>query len=148
MPEARLRVFLDSNVIFSGLYSAEGAPGVILEHFVRGNIEVVVSQWVLEEVVRTIKEKLPDALPALRRLLVNTTPEVVADPAPIEIERWEGKLHKADAAILLAAIKAKPDYFITGDNHFIENADIRGETELCIVTPAQFLELFEQGEKR
>jgi putative PIN family toxin of toxin-antitoxin system len=146
LPKSKPRVFLDSNVIFSGLYSSERAPGIILEHFVKGNIIVVVSQQVLEEVVRTIKEKLPDALPALRKFLVSTPPEVVADLALEKVERWARKIPEADAAILIAATVAKPDYFITGDNHFIENPGIARETGLHIVTPAQFIELFECSE--
>ena len=139
----KLRVFLDSNVIFSGLYSSKRAPGIILEHFIKGKINVVVSQQVLEEVIRTIKEKLPGALPALRRLLVNTPPEVRPDPSLEEIKHWTGKLTVADAAILAAAVAAGPDYFVTGDNHFLENRRIIEETGLNIVTPAQFLELLE-----
>ena len=108
---------------------------------------MVVSQQVLEEVIRTIKEKLPEVLPALRRLLVSTPPEVRADPKLDEIERWTGKVHMADAAILAAAVAAQPDYFVTGDNHFIENTDIAKETELHIVTPAQFLKFLERGQK-
>jgi predicted nucleic acid-binding protein len=61
VPEPKPRVFLDSNVIFSGLYSPKGAPGIIPEHFIKGDISVVVSQQVLEEIIRTVKEKLPDA---------------------------------------------------------------------------------------
>ncbi len=143
MPKLKPRVFLDSNVIFSGLYSPEGAPGIIFEHFVKGNISVVVSQQVLEEVIRTVKEKLPDSLPALRRLLINTPPEVAADPQLPDIKRWTKKLHLGDAAILAAAISAQPDYFITGDRHFIENPDIVKETGLSIVMPAQFLKIMD-----
>ncbi len=147
MPKSKPRVFLDSNVFFSGLYSPEGAPGIILEYFVKGNISVVVSQQVLEEVIRTVKEKLPDALPALRRLLVNTPPEVVADPQLPDIKRWIKKLHPGDAAILAAAIAAQPDYFITGDRHFIENPDIVKETGLTIIMPAQFLKILDYREQ-
>jgi len=146
VPKSKPRVFLDSNVIFSGLYSPEGAPGIILEHFVKGSISVVVSQQVLEEVIRTIKEKLPDSLPALRRLLVNTPPEVASDPEPPDVKRWTKKLHLGDAVILAAAIAAQPDYFITGDRHFIENPDIVKETGLTIVMPAQFLKIMDCGE--
>lgn len=144
MPKARPRVSLDSNVIFSGLYSPEGAPGIILERFVKGSIRVVVSQQVLEEVVRTVKAKLPSALAALRRLLVSTPPEVVADPQRREFERWMNRLPLGDAVILAAAIGAQPDYFITGDRHFTESPGVAEEAGLRIVTPAQFLGLLER----
>lgn len=146
MSKPKLRVFLDSNVIFSGLYSSQGAPGIILEHFIKGNISVVVSQQVLEEVVRTIKQKLPGALPALGTLLVSVPPEVVADHPleKIKLKRWN--IPAADAAIQAAAMVAQPDYFVTGDNHFIENPDFARETGLTILTPAQFLKALERGE--
>jgi putative PIN family toxin of toxin-antitoxin system len=145
-PKPKPRVFLDSNVIFSGLYSPKGAPGIILEHFIRGEISVVISQQVLEEVIRTVKEKIPDTLPALRRLLVSAPPEVIADPKPERIERLTGRLPIGDAAILGAAIAAKPEYFVTGDNHFLKKAALVEETGLNIVTPAQFLKLTELEE--
>lgn len=146
MSRTRPRVFLDSNVIFSGLYSPQGAPGTILEHFIRGRISVVVSPQVLEEVIRTIKEKLPEALLALRRLLLNIPPEVRADPPLDEIERWAGKIPAADAAILAAAVAAQPDYFVTGDNHFLENPDLAEEAGLRIVTPSQLVKSWEDEE--
>lgn len=146
MPKPKPRVFLDSNVVFSGLYSPDGAPGVILDHFVKGNISVVVSQQVLEEVIRTIKEKLPDALPALRKLLLNTPPEVVADPKREDIEKWTKHLQMGDAAVLAAAISARPDYFVTGDKHFLDNREVAESAGLNIVTPAQFQETLTKGD--
>ena len=143
MPNPKPRVFLDSNVIFSGLYSSKGAPGIILGLFVKGEISVVVSQQVLEEVIRTIKKKLPGALPALKRFLVSMPPEVRPDPTLEEIKRWTGKSPVADAAILAAALATQPNYFITGDNHFLENQRIIEEAGLPIITPAQFLKLLE-----
>ena len=146
MSKPKPRVFLDSNVLFSGLYSPEGAPGIILEHFIKGSISIVVSQQVLEEVIRTIKEKLPEALPALKRLLVSTPPEVIADPNLPDIGRWTKKLDIGDAAILAAAVAAQPDYFVTGDRHFLDNQEIAENAGLKIVTPAQFLETWTKGD--
>jgi len=144
VPKPRPRVFLDSNVIFSGLYSPEGAPGSILKHFVKGSVSVVVSQQVLEEVVRTIRAKLPIAIPALRRLLVSVPPEVVADPELQETERWMRKLPLGDATILAAAIGAQPDYIVTGDKHFTEDTGIAEEAGLHILAPADFLRSLER----
>ena len=140
MPEPKPQVFLDSNVIFSGIYSSKGAPAVILERFIEGKLMVVVSQQVLDEVIRTIKEKLPEALPALRKLLVNAPPEIRKDPKPEEVKHWSGLLDIGDAAILAAAVAAQPDYFVTGDKHFIGNPEIAERAGLQIVTPAQFVE--------
>jgi len=142
----KLRVFLDSNVVFSGLYSPQGAPGMILKYFLKGDISVVVSQQVLEEVIRTVKKKLPEVLPALRRLLMNIPPQVIVDPKPENIGRWAGRVPAADAIILAAAVQAGPDYFITGDSHFTDNPSIAAETGLNIITPVQALKLLERGE--
>jgi putative PIN family toxin of toxin-antitoxin system len=138
-PGPKPRVFLDTNVIFSGLYSAEGPPGIILENFIEGKLRVVISQQVLEEVVRTIKEKLPEALPSLRKLLVSFPPEVTGDPAPEEVARWAEVVHVEDAGILAAAVKAQPDYLITGDKHLFQSPGISERSGLNIITPAQFL---------
>ncbi len=145
-PRSKPRAFLDSNVIFSGLYSSRGAPAIILEHFIRGKISVVISQQVLEEVIRTVKEKIPDTLPALRRLLISSSLEVVTDPESGEIERLTSSLSIGDAAIIGTAIAAKPDYFVTGDNHFLRNTGLFEGTGLHIVTPAQFLKFAELEE--
>ena len=141
--KAKLRVFLDTNVIFSGLYSSEGPAGVILEHFIDGKLAVVISQQVLEEVISIIKEKLSESLPALRRLLLSVTLEIVKSPESHEISHWsKTMIHSEDAVILAAAITAQPDYFITGDKHFLENHEVLEKLGLRIVSPAQFLERF------
>jgi len=145
VPEPKPRVFLDSNVIFSGLYSSRGAPAVILESFIEGQLVVVISQQVLDEVIRTIKEKLPEALPALRKLLLNAPPEILKDPAFEEAKHWSGLLDISDAAILAAAVAAKPDYLVTGDRHFTDNPEIAERAGLRILTPAQFMKAWTKG---
>ncbi len=113
---------------------------MILERFIEGRLMIVVSQQLLDEVIRTIKEEIPEALPALRKLLVNAPPEIRKDPTPEEVKRWSGQLDIGDAAILAAAVAAQPDYFVTGDRHFTENPEIAEKAGLHIVTPAQFIE--------
>ena len=140
---AKTRVFLDSNVIFSGLHSPDGAPGNILERFIEGDFLAVISQQVLEELVRTIKEKLPAALPALRSLLLSAPPEVCKDAAPEEVARWARVIHEEDAPILAAAVAARPDLLVTGDAHFLSSPGIAKKSGLRILTPARFLKLME-----
>lgn len=139
--EADIRVFLDSNVIFSGLYSSKGAPGIILDRFISGRLTVVLSRQVLEEVVRTIKRAVPEVLPSLEQLLVNCPPEVVKDPSLEELKKWLGLMNPGDAPILGAALSAQPDYFITGDKHLFASPQLSKKSGLRFVTPAEFLRL-------
>lgn len=65
----RPRFLFDTNVIFSGLYSPHGPPGRLLDRYADGELAMVVSRQVLGELVRTVENKLPQALPALYLLL-------------------------------------------------------------------------------
>jgi putative PIN family toxin of toxin-antitoxin system len=141
-----LRVFLDTNVLFSGLYSSRNAPGKVLEYFIRGKLTVVISQQVLEEVVRVMKEKLPEALPLFNELLENSPPDIVADPLYEDIAHLCRLLHKEDASILAAAISAEVDYLVTGDRHFLGNADIAKKAGLRIITPTALIKLLEKSQ--
>ncbi|OGO40326.1 MAG: hypothetical protein A2147_01705 [Chloroflexi bacterium RBG_16_57_8] len=139
VPRLRPRVFLDSNVVFSAVYSPYGPPGIILLHLASGDIVGVVSQMVLAEVVRAVRKKNPGILPVLRTLLVDAPIEVVADPPIKSVGRWRGGLSPMDAIIVEAAVAAKPDYFVTGDHHFLDDTSIAKDSGLRIVTPADYL---------
>lgn len=133
-------IFLDSNVIISGIHSPDGAPGAILKYLVEGKITVAVSQQVLEEVVRTVKNKLPRALPALREFLLCSPLQVIGDPGPEEVARWTGIVHEEDASILAAAIAAEPDFFVTGDSHFLDNSQLKRQSVVAIRSPSELIE--------
>lgn len=133
-------VFLDSNVIFSGLHSPGGPPGSILRYLLDRRVVVVISRQVLDEVVGTFKKKLPQALPALNEFLLNSHLQVASDPDPAEIGRWIGVLSEGDASVLAAAVAANPDYFVTGDGHFMADSTLSEKSGLVICSPAQLLE--------
>jgi len=60
-----MRVFLDASVLFAAAYSATGASREIIRRAIRGQIECVVSDLVLEEARRNLGAKAPEALPSL-----------------------------------------------------------------------------------
>ena len=134
-----LRIFLDSNVIISGIYSPDGPPARILSLHANAKLQAIVCQLIIEEVVRTIREKKPNALPALQSFLTNAPPEIIKNPPLKEIQRWTSFLDYEDAVILAAAISAEPDYFVTGDQHFHSQPFLTEKSGLHIVTPAQLL---------
>jgi uncharacterized protein len=132
---ARLRVVLDTNVLVSGLAYPESIPGRILGAWQLGALEVVLSRYILDEMVRV--------LPRLARIKLSRA-EIrdLADSFMFMAEVVEpgGKVEKAlrdkaDAPILQTLLAAKADYLITGDKDLLALAG-----RYSIVTPADFWE--------
>ena len=134
-----MRIFLDSNVIISGIYSKAGPPGKILDLHTAGRIQIVVCKFVLEEVIRNIRVKRSKDIPALYAFLSNAPPTVAVDPGINEILLWAKYLSQEDAIILAAAIHARVDCFITGDKHFHSAALQHQKLNLKILTSAEFI---------
>jgi predicted nucleic acid-binding protein len=136
------RVFFDTNVIFSGVYAQSGPPARLLHAYAEGRVIMVLSSQVLEELVRTIRIKLPHALPGLYLLLASNPPEIFADPDEDDVARWTQVIHPAGAPILAVAAAAEVDYLVTGNTrHFIHDPTVASQSGLKIVTPAQLVQL-------
>jgi len=114
----KLKVFLDSNVFISGLYSGKGAPGFIIDEYISGKINISISQKVLNEIVIVLKEKLPSILGLFQDFLLAYPPEIIKDPTMEAIKKWNSIINEDDALILESAISCNPDYLVTGDKHF------------------------------
>jgi putative PIN family toxin of toxin-antitoxin system len=147
VPRDKLRGFLDTNVIFSGIYSNRGAPGVILKYFIKGEIRAVISPQVLDEVIVTLIKKFPGGIPYLKALLLNTPPEITSYPGQDQINYWKKELSVGDSAVLAAAIQASPDYFVTGDKHFLKNPGLAKEAGLKVITPTELKKIIENRTK-
>ena len=130
-----LRIVLDTNVLVSGLAYPGSVPGRIVTAWRQGGLEVVLSRYILDELVRV--------LPRLPR--VRMTPTEIRDLAdsfmfladvvePVG-EQDPNLRDPADQPVLLTLVAAKADYLITGDKDLLALA-----SRHPIVTPAQFWE--------
>jgi len=140
----KLKVFLDSNVFISGLYSENGGPGIILDYYVTGKISIIISQKVLNEVVEVLSEKLQKMLPFLQEFLLSYPPEIIKDAKPENIKKWSGLVNEDDAMILESAVSCEPDYFITGDKHFFSSTLIEKGSGLKILRPESFANILKK----
>ena len=138
----KLKVFLDSNVFISGLYSEKGAPGQIINNYISGRIDVTISQKVLNEIIIVLNKKLPSVLNLLQNFLLTSPPEIVKDPSADAVKKWRDIINENDAVILESAICCNPDYFITGDKHFFESPTISERSGLQIIKPQEFIKAF------
>jgi putative PIN family toxin of toxin-antitoxin system len=132
---ARLRVVLDTNVLVSGLAYPASVPGRIVGAWQRGGLDVVLSKYILEEMVRV--------LPRLSR--IKLSPAAIRDLADsflflAEIVEPSGVVEEAlrdtaDKAVLGTLLAAQADYLISGDKDLLALAG-----RYPIVTPLAFWE--------
>ena len=128
-----LRVVLDTNVLVSGFAYPTSVPGRIVSTWLQGGLNVVLSHYILDELVRVLPRlnrlqmtpaeirDLADGLMFLAELVEpqNTTQSDLRDPA--------------DQPVLATLTSASADYLITGDKDLLALAG-----RLPILTPAEF----------
>jgi len=138
----KLRVMLDSNVIISGITYPRHCFE-ILNHAFNQDFNLFLSEIILDEVKRNIEEKFPPYLPNLKDFLLNCPYEVVRDPKKAEVDKNKNLIRdKSDIPVILAAIWARVDFFITGDKDFIdESGQIKRKIKnnLTFLAPTNFL---------
>ena len=140
----RPRVFLDANVIYSGIHSSGSPPSRILALHAIGAIQAVVSQLVIDETLRNVRAKAPTALPDLFEWLVNVPPDIVPDPSDEGVSAGLVDINFEDAPVWAAALASDVDYFVTGDRRFLREARA-AQTSLTALTPRELIDRLERS---
>lgn len=117
-----MKVVLDTNILISGIARPGGAPGRVVDAWLQGKFELVVSEALLEEFTRALRypkvrklvlakgladEDLRDFLEILR---VKTVTVDIAD-VPLPVIPSEPK----DRHVIAALVASGADYLVTGD---------------------------------
>lgn len=130
-----MRVILDTNILVSGLAYPASIPGQILGVWRQGGLDVILSRYILDEMVRV--------LPRLPRISLSSA-EIrdlaesfmfladIVEPAAVSDKTLRDR---ADWPILGTLVAAHADYLITGDKDLLALAE-----RFPIVTPAVFWE--------
>lgn len=131
------KVFVDSSVIFSALFSDTGASAAILKLASQKEIILLTSNYIKVEVRRTLSKKAAWLLPTYEAALDRALFQVVTPPTQTEVNHAQKLISdSADAPILAAAIKAKADCLVTLDKkHFTREIEVA--SGLRIVTPSE-----------
>ncbi|MBI3913674.1 MAG: putative toxin-antitoxin system toxin component, PIN family [Chloroflexi bacterium] len=120
MANARLRVFADANILIRGV-TFPRFPYEILRLAARRKITLVVSPSVLDDARHYLAELFPEHLSKLEAFLALANVETVAEPTKTEIEFHRDLVRDfEDVPVILAAIRARVDYFISTDTDFTD----------------------------
>jgi uncharacterized protein len=134
-----LRFVLDVNVLVAALLSHAGTPARLLERWLEGDFELIVSEQLLGELERTLsREKLRKRTPAGEAagfvVLVRDLAEMVPDP--VDPPTIRSKDPGDDYLIALAA--SQHAYLVSGDAHLLAL-----EKAIPVLTPRAALELLD-----
>lgn len=134
-----VRALFDTNVLVSGFASPGGTPARLLERWSRGEFVLLVSDVVIVELRRTLRNDYfsrlftPEMVEANIDLLARE-----AEWVTVTTEVSGVASHVEDDLILATALSAGADALVTGDRALL---DLGSFTDTRILTPAEFLEL-------
>jgi len=137
-----VRVFLDSNVILSGLFSEKGAPRILLDllslrlPFLTGS----TGRYNLIEIERNLKKKMPGLFALFKDYLPKLNLKVISLPRPEDVRGFSGQIAEKDVPVLVSAIWSKADFLVTGDKQHFGKIKGHGEYPFQIVTPSEFID--------
>lgn len=139
----RLRVLIDTNVLFSGLFW-RGAPYLILSLLEEGRIKLLLPEQVILEAREVIQKIKPEEKQLLDIFLKRFSRKIkrVRKPSKQEIVKAEKMLRDSDdAPILATAFISKPDFFVSGDEDLL-TAEVRSHEDFITCSSMEFLEQY------
>ncbi|MDA8214039.1 MAG: PIN domain-containing protein [Nitrospiraceae bacterium] len=137
--EEKIKVFLDSNILFSIAYTGKEKSRSYLIYEIQsiGNLEVYLSNLVCREAIFNIKIKKPERLILLNELIKKS--KILADVLADIKHELLNSLPQNDRIILATAISNKLDYFITGNSNDFKNLYHKKIGKTLILKPIDFL---------
>ncbi len=140
--ESKIKVVIDTNVFISAFVFGGNALEII-RLFLKEDIEVYISPFILEELIRILRKKfLWEELKIGKLLrLIMSKAKVVYPQVKVSIIKSKDD----DNRILECALESKADYIVSGDKrHILLLKELEG---IKIVSVSEFLE-FSLGDER
>lgn len=147
--ENKIKVFLDSSVILSALFSQKGASYFILCEVLE--LELQMNEYVLREIHRTIKNKFEAEQETLLNqvfiILAKAHVSFVPNPGKSDLLN-AGKIISKNDAPILATTLSHSDYLLTLDNEFFKDEimELAKYKKLTILKPGVFLRKWRESD--
>jgi predicted nucleic acid-binding protein len=143
MAKLEVKVFLDSNVIISGLISDKAAPRVILDLLCHDLpfIQAATGQYNIDEIERTIVRKLPQMRNVFHDFLSRLRIKIIPMPGRQNLSKYRGLIADEDLPVLVSALHYGADYLVTGDKKHFKGLRERKDIPLKVCSPSEFVEI-------
>ena len=136
-----IRVMVDTSVLLSGIVWPRW-PYEVLQHSLRGDFQLVLSQIIIREARRIFREKFPTYAQDFEDFLSEYVYEEAPSPSTDEVRANQDLMRDiTDVPIALSAIKADVDYFVSEDKDFTarDETTARLHEQLNVLLSGTFL---------
>ncbi len=133
------KVVLDTNIIVSALIAKHGAPAVIFEKLILGEIKNHISKEIVDEIKDVFQ----------RREITKRTPKNSRDFIIVQLiknsvfVKPRKKVYicedKDDNKFLEVALEAKANFIVSGDKHLLK---IKKYKKIKVLNPSEFVLIF------
>ena len=131
-----MQIVLDTNVLVSGLLSATGPPGRIVEAALAGHLELIFDDAIRREYEDVLRR--PElALPPGRVDVLFATIDEFGRRVPPAVPPWSTRLPDPNDEMFLAVAAATASVVVTGN---IRHFPSRCRGGVVILTPRQFVD--------
>lgn len=113
-----MRVMLDTNVFISMIFFPSDQTRKLAQKLT-DNHQIVVCDYVIEELQLVTNRKFPQKRKYLDRFFLELPFELVYTPKVLDLNEFPEMRDKKDSPILATAIMEDIDVFITGDKDFL-----------------------------
>lgn len=138
------RAVLDTNILISGTLSSKGPASSLIERWIKGDFQLVISPSILDEYYdvaarERIKKHFGPTEEKMKRFLVLLTKASVMTEDSYTVERLT--TDPTDNKFLACALEGHADYVVSLDNHLLE---IKHFHQIQIVDLKHFLKILSQ----
>lgn len=139
-----MRVVIDANIYVSALISPKGAPALVINRWLEGHFDVLVSQPIINEILRvTAYEKLQryKRLRESRLEFATLLSEQAVWAEPNEKLDVVSE-DETDNRYIECAASGNARYIVSGDPHLLDVGEYRG---IRLISPNEFIALMDSG---
>ena len=113
-----MRVMLDTNIFISMIFFPSGQTRELAKRLTESH-QIVVCDYVIEELRLVVDRKFPDKRNAINRFFVELPFELVYTPKVLDQVGLPEMRDPKDSPILATAVMEDIDIFLTGDKDFL-----------------------------
>ncbi|KPK11166.1 MAG: hypothetical protein AMJ56_06600 [Anaerolineae bacterium SG8_19] len=141
-----MRVVLDANIYISALISDKGNPAAIINSWLSGQFDILISQPIIDELLRvTSYERIQNKYRKVKEARLEFAELIAKQGVWIEPVKKLSVVTRdeSDNIYVECAVEGVAQYIVSGDEHLLALSEFQG---IIVLSPASFVTLLKTNQ--